>query len=63
MVRLSQDYYRQKGEGRPTKKDRRAIDDYLDDDFFNSDHDDKEYWEQRYTNQETGWDIGHLLLL
>ena len=18
----------------------------------------KEYWEQRYTNQETGWDIG-----
>ncbi|GLB50480.1 RNA-binding S4 domain-containing protein [Neptunitalea lumnitzerae] len=36
LVKLSQDYYRKKGEGRPTKKDRRSIDDYLDadDDFF-----------------------------
>ncbi|MDO5608663.1 MAG: RNA-binding S4 domain-containing protein [Capnocytophaga sp.] len=31
MVKLSQDYYRQKGEGRPTKKDRRAIDNLLND--------------------------------
>lgn len=27
----SQDYYRQKGIGRPTKKDRRDMDDYVDD--------------------------------
>ena len=27
---LAQDYYRQKGEGRPTKKDRRDLDEYAD---------------------------------
>ena len=32
LRKLSQDYYRQKGEGRPTKKDRRAMEDFLDDD-------------------------------
>ena len=31
MQRLSQDYYRKKGSGRPTKKDRRDIDDYTED--------------------------------
>ncbi len=31
LQQLSQDYYRQKGEGRPTKKNRREIDDYLND--------------------------------
>lgn len=35
MVKLSQKYYREKGEGRPTKKDRRAIDNLLND--FDSD--------------------------
>ncbi|MFK8269221.1 RNA-binding S4 domain-containing protein [Capnocytophaga cynodegmi] len=39
IQKLAQEYYRQKGEGRPTKKDRRAIDNLLneiddDDDFF-----------------------------
>lgn len=29
MRKLSQDYYRQKGEGRPTKKDRRAMSEFI----------------------------------
>lgn len=32
MVKLSQEYYRKKGTGRPTKKDRRDIDGFLDED-------------------------------
>ncbi|MBB1575187.1 MAG: RNA-binding S4 domain-containing protein [Flavobacteriaceae bacterium] len=32
MRMLSQDYYRQKGEGRPMKKDRRDMSDFLDND-------------------------------
>ncbi|WP_335966623.1 S4 domain-containing protein [Galbibacter sp. PAP.153] len=31
LLKYSKDYYRKKGSGRPTKKDRRDIDDYLDD--------------------------------
>ncbi len=31
LLKYSKTYYRQKGVGRPTKKDRREIDDYLDD--------------------------------
>lgn len=37
MVRQAQDYYRAKGLGRPTKKDRREIDDYLWTDEENND--------------------------
>ncbi len=35
LLKLSKDYYRKKGTGRPSKKDRRDIDDYIniDDDF------------------------------
>lgn len=46
LRKLTQDYYRNRGEGRPTKKDRREMDYYLEDDnesestnwdnFFNS---------------------------
>ncbi len=31
LLKYSKSYYRKKGIGRPTKKDRREIDDYLDD--------------------------------
>ncbi|MGB3591500.1 MAG: S4 domain-containing protein [Nonlabens sp.] len=31
MIELNQDYYRRKGEGRPTKKDRRDLSDLLND--------------------------------
>lgn len=32
LLKYSKDYYREKGEGTPTKKDRREIDDYLESD-------------------------------
>ena len=38
LQQLAQDYYREQGEGRPTKKDRRAIDNLLND--FQEDLDD-----------------------
>ncbi len=39
LLKFSKDYYRKKGTGRPTKRDRREIDNYLDpeDDFFQRD--------------------------
>jgi ribosome-associated heat shock protein Hsp15 len=32
LLKYTQDYYRKKGTGRPTKKDRRDIDDYIEED-------------------------------
>lgn len=37
MLKLAKEHYRAKGDGRPTKKDRRDIDDYLLDDEDESD--------------------------
>ena len=36
LLQYSKDYYRKKGEGRPTKKDRREISDYVDNPFEDS---------------------------
>lgn len=33
LLKYSKDYYRKKGTGRPTKKDRRDLDDYVDDEL------------------------------
>ena len=43
LLKYSKDYYRKKGVGRPTKKDRRSIDDiYNNDDFFKSEEEEEE---------------------
>lgn len=50
MRRSEQNYYRIKGEGRPTKKDRRELEDYIisDNDEIEKDieNEEEEYWEQ-----------------
>lgn len=34
LLKLAKEHYRSKGQGRPTKKDRRDIDDYIDDEIL-----------------------------
>lgn len=36
LLKLSKEHYRAKGDGRPTKKDRRDIDEYTNEDFFDN---------------------------
>lgn len=53
MRKLQQDYYRIKGEGRPTKKDRRSITDYLDGDKpaeYSSEEED--FWKDFFNDPE-----------
>ncbi|TDN84698.1 heat shock protein Hsp15 [Salegentibacter sp. 24] len=42
LLKYSKDYYRKKGTGRPTKKDRRDIDDWFENTDSNPDEKDKE---------------------
>lgn len=54
--RLAQDYYRQKGEGRPTKKDRREMDGFLDvddDDEEEAEPSDKD-WDNFFNDEAEG---------
>lgn len=54
MRRLQQDYYRIKGEGRPTKKDRRDIDGYLNSNGSIQRTDmTEEDWEAFFKDEET----------
>ena len=53
MRRMQQDYYRIKGEGRPTKKDRREIDGYLTSDSeSDTQSSDEEYWDIFFNETE-----------
>lgn len=42
LLKYSKDYYRKKGVGRPTKKDRRDIEDYHEDSFYDAIEDSEE---------------------
>ena len=50
LKRMQQNYYRAKGEGRPTKKDRREISDYMEDDAMISFS--EEDWDTFFTSLE-----------
>lgn len=53
MRKMQQDYYRIKGEGRPTKKDRREIDGYISADISGEDEvSDEEFWDNFFNEEE-----------
>lgn len=52
MRRMEQNYYRIKGEGRPTKKDRREIEGYVSADDSDAEAGDEEYWYNFFNESE-----------
>lgn len=52
MRRMEQNYYRIKGEGRPTKKDRREIEGYVSSDDSEMETGDEEYWDNFFNESE-----------
>lgn len=50
MRRSEQNYYRMKGEGRPTKKDRREIEGYVSTDAVDEQNEDEEYWDKFFND-------------
>lgn len=52
MRRMEQNYYRIKGEGRPTKKDRREIEDYVSADDPEVAVGDEDYWDSFFNTSE-----------
>lgn len=52
MRRMEQNYYRIKGEGRPTKKDRREIEDYVSADDSEVAAGDEDYWDSFFNTSE-----------
>ncbi len=52
MRRMEQNYYRIKGEGRPTKKDRREIEGYVSEDHSENEINDEEYWSHFFIESE-----------
>lgn len=52
MRRMEQNYYRIKGEGRPTKKDRREIEDYVSADDQGVAAGDEDYWDSFFNTSE-----------